>query len=116
MRSCPSTESSIEALPGADIYNDLIPRVTAPLCSVPFTPSQPLLFIDDPQDIPLLCSLSPEDFDLCLLPEDITGSKLAKLFDLQKRLIAAERTARHLKALTEDVDLLTWAEAHEICN
>ncbi|KAH0830222.1 hypothetical protein J3R83DRAFT_1581 [Lanmaoa asiatica] len=102
------------SLPGADADDDLIPRIAAPACSVPFTPSQPLLLIDDPRDVPLPRSPSPEDFDLCLSPEDITDPELAKLFDLRKRSIAAERAARRLEALTEDVDLFTRAEARKI--
>ena len=102
------------SLPGADTDDELIPRIAAPARSVPFTPSQPLLFIDDPRDVPLPRSPSPEDFDLCLSPEDITDPELAKLFDLRKRSIAAERAARRLEALTEDVDLFTRAEARKI--
>ncbi|KAF8553782.1 hypothetical protein OG21DRAFT_1198592 [Imleria badia] len=101
------------SLPGADTDDDLIPRI-APSRSVPFTPSQPLLFIDDPRDVPLPRSPSPEDFDLCLSLEDITDPELAKLFDLRKRSIAAERAARRLEALTDDVDLFTRAEARKI--
>jgi hypothetical protein len=103
------------SLPGADTDDDLIPRIATPASrSVPFTPSQPLLFIDDPRDVPLPRSPSPEDFDLRLSPEDITDPELAKLFDLRKRSIAAERAARRLEALTEDVDLFTRAEARKI--
>ena len=101
------------SLPGADTDDDLIPRIT-PSRSVPFTPNQPLLFIDDPRDVPLPRSPSPEDFDLCLSPEDITDPELAKLFDLRKRSVAAERAARRLEALTDDVDLFTRAEARKI--
>ena len=103
------------SLPGADTDDDLIPRIPATTSrAVPFTPSQPLLFIDDPRDVPLPRSPSPEDFDLCLSPEDMTDPELAKLFDLRKRSIAAERAARRLEALTEDVDLFTRAEARKI--
>lgn len=102
------------SLPGADTDDDLIPRIVVPSRSVPFTLGQPLLFIDDPRDVPLPRSPSPEDFDLCLVPEDITDPELAKLFDLRKRSMAAERAARRLEALAEDVDLFTRAEARKI--
>ncbi|KAI9570821.1 hypothetical protein HD554DRAFT_316119 [Boletus coccyginus] len=103
------------SLPGADIDDELIPRIpTAPSRPIPFPSSQPLLFIDDPRDVPLPRSPSPEDFDLCLSPEDITDPELAKLFDLRKRSIAAERAARRLEGLTDDVDLFTRAEARKI--
>jgi len=102
------------SLPGGDIDDELIPRIpTTPSRPVPFPSSQPLLFIDDPRDVPLPRSPSPEDFDLCLSPEDITDPELAKLFDLRKRSIAAERAARRLEALTDDVDLFTRAEARK---
>ncbi|KAF8126613.1 hypothetical protein EV363DRAFT_363226 [Boletus edulis] len=103
------------SLPGADTDDDLIPRIpVSPSRPIPFTPSQPLLFIDDPRDVPLPRSPSPEDFDLCLSPEDITDPELARLFDLRKRSIAAERAARRVEALTDDVDLFTRAEARKI--
>lgn len=102
------------SLPGAETDDNLLPRIAASSRSFSFAPSQPLLFIDDPRDVPLPRSPSPEDFDLCLSPEDITDPELAKLFDLRKRSIAAERAARRLEALTEDVDLFTRAEARKI--
>lgn len=102
------------SLPGAETDDDLIPRIAPPSRFFSFTSTQPLLFIDDPRDVPLPRSPSPEDFDLCLSAEDITDPELAKLFDLRKRSIAAERAARRLEALTEDVDLFTRAEARKI--
>ncbi|KAG9318004.1 hypothetical protein JVU11DRAFT_65 [Chiua virens] len=99
------------SLPGAETDDDLIPRMTLPSHSAPFTP---LLFIDDPRDVPLPRSPSPEDFDLCISPEDFADPELVKLFDLRKRSIATERAARRLEALTEDVDLFTRAEARKI--
>jgi hypothetical protein len=57
---------------------------------VPFVPSQPLLFIHDPRDVPLPRSPSPEDFNLCLSAHDIDNDpELAQLFDLRKRVLAA---------------------------
>lgn len=103
------------SLPGAETDDDLIPRIVALQSrTIPFTSSRPLLFIDDPRDVPLPRSPSPEDFDLCLSPEDITDPELAQLFDLRKRSIAAERAARRVEALTDDVDLFTQAEARKI--
>ena len=101
------------SLPGADTDDDLIPRITAAR-TIPYTPNQPLLFIDDPRDLPLPRSPSPEDFDLCLSPEEITDPELAKLFDLRKRSVAAEHAARRLESLTDDVDLFTRTEARKI--
>ncbi|KAF9239078.1 hypothetical protein BU15DRAFT_62105 [Melanogaster broomeanus] len=102
------------SLPGADTDDDLVPAPPVqPHTFVPFPPSQPLLFIDDPRDVPLPRSPSPEDFDLCLSPEDITDPELARLFDLRKRSVAAERAARRLEALTDEIDLFTRAEAQK---
>lgn len=110
----PLPSQQLLSLPGVETDDDLIPSITAPTHSIPYTPTQPLLFIDDPRDVPLPRSPSPEDFDLFLSPEDITDPELAKLFDLRKRSMAAERAARRLEALTEDVDLFTRAEARKI--
>ncbi|KIK91667.1 hypothetical protein PAXRUDRAFT_830634 [Paxillus rubicundulus Ve08.2h10] len=100
------------SLPGADTDDYLIPELpTAPF--VPLAPSQPLLFIDDPRDVPLPRSPSPEDFELCLSPEDITDPELAGLFDLRKRSVAAERAARRVEALVDEIDLFTRVEAQK---
>ncbi|KAF8842648.1 hypothetical protein BDN67DRAFT_342984 [Paxillus ammoniavirescens] len=102
------------SLPGADTDDYLIPALPTPIPTfVPFTPSQPLLFIDDPRDVPLPRSPSPEDFELCLSPEDITDPELAGLFDLRKRSVAAERAARRVEALVDEVDLFTRVEAQK---
>lgn len=94
--SCPSSSGpSLLSLPGADTDDDLLPGASAfvPLTSlqgVPFVPSQPLLFIHDPRDVPLPRSPSPEDFNLCLSAHDMDGDpELAQLFELRKRSLAA---------------------------
>ncbi|KIJ63397.1 hypothetical protein HYDPIDRAFT_29643 [Hydnomerulius pinastri MD-312] len=110
-----SPSQQLLSLPGADIDDDLIPAIDSapPPTFFPYTPRQPLLFIDDPRDVPLPRSPSPEDFDLCLSPEGITDPELAKLFDLRKRSVAAERAARRVEALTAEIDLFTRAEARK---
>ncbi|KAG1862703.1 hypothetical protein F4604DRAFT_1786168 [Suillus subluteus] len=94
--SLPSSPGpSLLSLPGADTDDDLLPGESAfvPLTSsqgVPFVPSQPLLFIHDPRDVPLPRSPSPEDFHLCLSVHDMDGDpELAQLFELRKRSLAA---------------------------
>jgi len=90
----PSPGTSLLSLPGADTDDDLLPDMSIcepPVPSrVPFVPSQPLLFIHDPRDVPLPRSPSPEDFNLCLSAHDIDNDpELAQLFDLRKRVLAA---------------------------
>ncbi|KAG1731235.1 uncharacterized protein EDB91DRAFT_1155176 [Suillus paluster] len=93
--STPSPSTSLLSLPGADTDDDLLPDVSAfapptLLQGVPFVPSQPLLFINDPRDLPLPRSPSPEDFNLCLSVHDMDSDpELAQLFDLRKRALAA---------------------------
>ncbi|KAG0701565.1 hypothetical protein DFH29DRAFT_925877 [Suillus ampliporus] len=93
--SAPSPSTSLLSLPGADTDDDLLPDVstfTPPtsLQGVPFVPSQPLLFIHDPRDLPLPRSPSPEDFNLCLSSHDMDSDpELAQLFELRKRALAA---------------------------
>lgn len=90
-----SPGQSLLSLPGADTDDDLLPDAStfAPLTSfqgVPFIPSQPLLFIHDPRDVPLPRSPSPEDFNLCLSSHDMDNDpELAQLFELRKRALAA---------------------------
>ncbi|KAG1900098.1 uncharacterized protein F5891DRAFT_1036098 [Suillus fuscotomentosus] len=93
--SPPSPGPSLLSLPGADTDDNLLPSASAflPLSSlqtVPFVPSQPLLFIHDPRDVPLPRSPSPEDFNLCLSVHDMDNDpELAQLFELRKRSLAA---------------------------
>jgi hypothetical protein len=96
LSSSPSSPGpSLLSLPGADTDDDLLPDVSTviPLPSfqgVPFVPSQPLLFIHDPRDVPLPRSPSPEDFHLCLSVHDMDSDpELAQLFELRKRSLAA---------------------------
>ncbi|KAG1819854.1 uncharacterized protein BJ212DRAFT_1070880 [Suillus subaureus] len=93
--SSPSSPGpSLLSLPGADTDDDLLPDVSAfvpltPSQGVPFVPSQPLLFIHDPRDVPLPRSPSPEDFHLCLSVHDMDSDpELAQLFELRKRSLA----------------------------
>ncbi|OAX35761.1 hypothetical protein K503DRAFT_345305 [Rhizopogon vinicolor AM-OR11-026] len=90
----PSPGISLLSFPGADTDDDLLPDMDVcepPTPSrVPFVPSQPLLFIHDPRDVPLPRSPSPEDFNLCLSAHDMDSDpELAQLFDLRKRALAA---------------------------
>lgn len=91
----PSPGTLLLSLPGADTDDDLLPDISAceppaPSRSVPFVPSQPLLFIHDPRDVPLPRSPSPEDFNLCLSAHDMDNDpELAQLFDLRKRSLSA---------------------------
>ncbi|KAH7924082.1 hypothetical protein BV22DRAFT_538491 [Leucogyrophana mollusca] len=110
-----SPSQPLVSLPGADIDDDLLPAaVSAPPFFVPLTPSQPLLLIDDPQDVPLPRSPSPEDFDLGFTPDEISDPELSKLFDLRKRSVAAERAARRVESLVDHSDLFVRAEARKI--
>jgi hypothetical protein len=89
-----SPGTSLLSLPGADTDDDLLPDMSVcepPMPSrVPFVPSQPLLFIHDPRDVPLPRSPSPEDFNLCLSSHDMDNDpELAQLFELRKRALAA---------------------------
>ncbi|KAF9228958.1 hypothetical protein BS17DRAFT_215778 [Gyrodon lividus] len=103
------------SLPGADTDDYLIPAMHAPPSMfVPLIPSQPLLFINDPRDVPLPRSPSPEDFNLCLSFEDTTDPELAKVFDLRRRSVsAAEHAAKRLETLPDEIDLFTRAEAQK---
>lgn len=93
--SSSSPGPSLLSLPGADTDDDLLPDASvftlpAPLQGIPFVPSQPLLFIHDPRDVPLPRSPSPEDFNLCLSVHDMDNDpELAQLFELRKRALAA---------------------------
>lgn len=86
-------------LPGANTDDSLLPIVFDP-SYVP-NDSEPLLLIDDPQDIPAVRSPSPDDLKLLsdLPPE---GSQL---FDMRRRYMAGERT------LPDAIRLSTRAEA-----
>ncbi|KAG1749496.1 hypothetical protein EDB19DRAFT_144011 [Suillus lakei] len=90
-----SPGQSLLSLPGADTDDDLLPDASefvrpTPFQGVPFVPSQPLLFIHDPRDVPLPRSPSPEDFNLCLSVHDMDNDpELAQLFELRKRALAA---------------------------
>jgi len=90
----PSPSTSLLSLPGADTDDDLLPDMSVcepptPSRSVPFVPSQPLLFIQDPRDVPLPRSPSPEDFNLCLSANDMDNDpELAQLFELRKRSLS----------------------------
>jgi len=61
---------------------------------------RPLIFIDDPRDVPLPRSPSPEDFDfdLNVVLDDESDPELTKLYNLHKKSLAAERAARHAEA------------------
>ena len=103
---------SLLSLPGAETDDDLIPRIP-PAPSIPLTRSEPLLFIDDPQDVPLPRSPSPEDFHICIPPEEITDPELAGLCDLRKRSLTAELDAWRVEKKEDGVDLFTRAEARK---
>jgi hypothetical protein len=99
----PLSNQTLLSLPGADTDEDLLPP-PAPNFKTPIPhlhPSSPsLLFIDDPRDVPLPRSPSPEDFDLDLniVLDDKSDPELTKLFNLHKKSLAAERAARHAEA------------------
>ena len=96
--SSQSPSQPLLGLPGADTDNDLLPIEYAvassspPLISKPNnlpleSPSEPLLLIGDPQDVPYVRSPSPDDLKLLSdLPTE--GSQL---FDMRKRYMAAEK-------------------------
>ncbi|KAH7890114.1 hypothetical protein F5I97DRAFT_640375 [Phlebopus sp. FC_14] len=102
------------SLPGADTDDELLPvdsmslTPAAAASFLPCPPGQPLLFIDDPRDVPLLRSPSPEDFHISLSPEDITDPELSQLFELRKRSIAAANAAP-----ADGSDLFTRVEARK---
>lgn len=110
----PSPGASLISLPGVDVDPDLLPPpmpnfTTSP---PPQHASSSLLFIDDPQDVPLPRSPSPEDFDLRIPLDDDADPELAKLFTLRKKSVAAERAARHAEAqLIEAGSVCLRAEA-----
>ena len=55
-----------------------------------FILTEPLLFMNDPRDVPLPRSPSPEDFNLCLSVHEMDNDpELAQLFDLRKCSLAA---------------------------
>ena len=92
-----SPSQPLLGLPGADTDGDLLPTVYAASSSPPLIskpdhlplelPSEPLLLIGDPQDVPCIRSPSPDDLRLLSdLPEE--GSQL---FDMRKRYMAAEK-------------------------
>lgn len=95
----PSPHQTLLSLPGADTDEDLLPP-PAPNFKTPSPPhpsSPSLLFIDDPRDVPLPRSPSPEDFDIDLniVLDDESDPELTKLYNLHKKSLAAERAARH---------------------
>lgn len=109
--SSQSPSQPLLGLPGADTDDDLLPTVYAapsspPLISKPDhlspeLPSEPLLLIGDPQDVPCIRSPSPDDLKLLSdLPAE--GSQL---FDMRKRYMAAE------KALPDATDVSVRGEA-----
>lgn len=99
----PSPRQTLLSLPGADTDEDLLPP-PAPNFKTPAPPPHPsspsLLFIDDPRDVPLPRSPSPEDFDIDLniVLDDESDPELTKLYNLHKKSLAAERAARHAEA------------------
>ena len=81
----PSSRSDDDLLPDASVS---APPMSS--LSMPFVSSQPLLFINDPRNVPLPPSPSPEDFNLCLSVHEMDNDpELAQLFDLRKRSLAA---------------------------
>ncbi|KAG6330363.1 hypothetical protein ID866_8727 [Astraeus odoratus] len=88
-----SPSQPLLGLPGADMDDTLLPTTVAaaspPLISKLDLPeqSEPLIFINDPRDVPLVRSPSPDDLKLLsdLPPE---GSQL---LDMRKRYMAAEK-------------------------
>lgn len=94
--SSPSPSQPLLALPGAVTDDDLLPTAFAaapPLPSIaPSLIGEPLLLIDDPQDVPPVRSPSPNDLKLLseLPPE---GSQL---FDMRKRYMAAEKSLQDM--------------------
>lgn len=99
----PSPGGSLLCLPGADMDEDLLPPPASNF-KTPFPPphtsSPSLLFIDDPRDVPLPRSPSPEDFDfdLNIVLDEESDPELTKLYNLRKKSLAAERAARHAEA------------------
>jgi hypothetical protein len=99
----PSPGHTLLSLPGADTDDDLLPppgdnfKTPSPVLH---TSSANLLFIDDPRDVPLPRSPSPEDFefDLNINLDDESDPELMKLYNLHKKSLAAERAARHAEA------------------
>ncbi|KAF7981043.1 hypothetical protein HWV62_35496 [Athelia sp. TMB] len=115
--SSPSPGSSLLSLPGVEGDDDLLPPPMPNFTTSPpprhanCSPSS-LLFIDDPQDVPLPRSPSPEDFDLRIPIDDDSDPELAKLCSLRKKSLAAERAARHAEAqLIEAGSVCLRAEA-----
>lgn len=101
--SSPSPGSLLISLPGVEVDPDLLPPAshnfqTSPPPQHAACSSPSLLFIDDPQDVPFPRSPSPEDFDLRIPIDDDSDPELAKLFNLRKKSVAAERAARHAEA------------------
>ena len=113
----PSPNQSLLSLPGADTDEDLLPPPAANFRTPsppPHSSSPSLLFIDDPRDVPLPRSPSPEDFDfdLNIVLDDESDPELAKLYSLHKKSLAAERAARHAEAqLIEAGSISLRAEA-----
>ncbi|EIW85699.1 hypothetical protein CONPUDRAFT_80177 [Coniophora puteana RWD-64-598 SS2] len=126
-----SPSQGLLSLPGGDVDDDLLPALSASpgaLFVPPLTPSEPLLLLEDPQDVPFPRSPSPEDFDLGfgfgLSADDGSASagvehpEAGRLLELRRRSIAAERAASRLEHAAVsggvDVDLMTRAEARRI--
>ncbi|KAH7911117.1 hypothetical protein BJ138DRAFT_1113495 [Hygrophoropsis aurantiaca] len=102
-------------VPSPYLDEDLLPApVFTPSFMIPLTPTPRLLLIDDPQDVPLPRSPSPEDFDLGFSADDASDPELTKLIDLRKRSVAAERAARRYESIEDQIDLSTRAEVRRI--
>ena len=104
-----SPSPSLLSLPGADTDDELLPPPPSNFKTPtpPQLPASRLLFIDDPRDVPLPRSPSPEDFDLTLALDDDADPELTKLYNLHKKSLAAERAARHAEAQLIDAGSIT---------
>lgn len=104
-----SPSHSLLSLPGADADDELLPPPPSNFKTPtpPQLPASRLLFIDDPRDVPLPRSPSPEDFDLTLVLDDDADPELTKLYNLRKKSLAAERAARHAEAQLIDAGSVT---------
>ena len=104
-----SPSHSLLSLPGADTDDELLPPLPSNFKTPtpPQIPASRLLFIDDPRDVPLPRSPSPEDFDLTLVLDDDADPELTKLYNLHKKSLAAERAARHAEAQLIDAGSVT---------
>jgi len=112
-----SPGQSLLSLPGADTDEDLLPPSPANFItpSPQAPPSSPsLLFIDDPRDVPLPRSPSPEAYDLNIVLDEDSDLELTKLYNLHKKAVSAARAARQSEAQLIDAGSISLrAEANK---